>query len=75
MEADQKMVKLEQMGVVDGIITEDGDVVALGARLVLTKLVLKSNCSSTFVIFCKLYLRQIANLAIILRIMIWLRTK
>ena len=37
------MVKLEQDGVVDGIISEDSDLVALGARLLLTKLSRKSN--------------------------------
>ena len=37
------MVKLEKDGQVDGIITEDGDAIALGGRLVLAKLEMKSN--------------------------------
>ena len=42
-EADQQMVKLEQEGMVDGILSEDGDIVALGGKLVLAKLSRKSN--------------------------------
>jgi len=42
-EADQQMVKLEQDGAVDGILSEDGDIVALGGKLVLAKLSRKSN--------------------------------
>jgi 5'-3' exonuclease len=34
-EADQQMIQLERDGVVDGIISEDGDEVALGAKLLL----------------------------------------
>ena len=42
-EADQQMVKLEKDGVVDGIFSEDGDIVALGGRLVLAKLSRKAS--------------------------------
>ena len=37
-EADQQMVRLEKDGVVDGIITEDGDLVVLGANVVFCKM-------------------------------------
>jgi len=37
------MIRLEKDGVVDGIILEDGDEVALGAKLLLTKFTRKTN--------------------------------
>ena len=43
LEADQQMVKLEKDGIVEGIITEDGDIVGLGARRVLCKYSRKTN--------------------------------
>ena len=42
-EADQQMIKLEMDGVVDGIISEDGDEIALGARRLLCKMSRKNN--------------------------------
>lgn len=42
-EADQQLIKLEKDGIVDGIISEDGDEVANGARHLLCKMSRKSN--------------------------------
>lgn len=50
-EADQQMVRLEKDGIVDGIISEDGDEVALGAKLLLTKMSRKSNGEFQFKVF------------------------
>ena len=38
LEADQQMVALEQDGIVDGIMSEDGDTIANGAKVVYCKL-------------------------------------
>ena len=50
-EADQQMVQLEKDGVVDGIISEDGDIIALGGKLVLCKISRKSNGDYQFKVF------------------------
>ena len=42
-EADQQMVQLEKDGIVDGIISEDGDEVAPGEKLLLTEVCRKTN--------------------------------
>jgi len=42
------MIQLEKDGVVDGIISEDGDEVALGARLLLTEFTRKTNGEHKF---------------------------
>eukprot|EP00956_Cyclotella_meneghiniana_P011249 scaffold15816_cov70-Cyclotella_meneghiniana.AAC.16 len=50
-EADQQMVQLEKDGVVHGIITTDGDIVALGAKRVLCKMSRKNNGQYQFKVF------------------------
>lgn len=50
-EADQQLVQLERDGIVDGIISEDGDEVALGARRLLCKMSRKSNGDYQFKLF------------------------
>ena len=45
-EADQQLVKLEKDGVVDGIATEDGDLVVLGGKKVYTKMSTKDGHAS-----------------------------
>ena len=50
-EADQQMVQLERDGVVDGVISEDGDIVALGAKRVLCKMSRKNNGHFQFKVF------------------------
>ncbi|KAL7528196.1 hypothetical protein ACHAXR_002318, partial [Thalassiosira sp. AJA248-18] len=50
-EADQQMIKLEQDGIVDGIISEDGDEVALGAKILLCKMKRKSNGEYQFKVY------------------------
>ena len=52
-EADQQMVKLEQDGVVDGIYSEDGDIIALGGMFVLAKMSRKSNGEYQFKLFIR----------------------
>ena len=46
-------MKLEQDGIVDGLISEDGDLVALGAKVILTKLEQKNG-----VCFARVFLRE-----------------
>ena len=41
--ADQQMIKLERKGLVDRIITEDSDLVALGAKRIICKMSRKNN--------------------------------
>eukprot|EP00985_Skeletonema_marinoi_P025390 scaffold18626_cov141-Skeletonema_marinoi.AAC.1 len=50
-EADQQMIQLEKDGIVDGIISEDGDEIALGARRLLCKMSRKSNGDYQFKLF------------------------
>ena len=51
LEADQQMIKLENDGIVDGIISEDGDAVANGAKCVLSKMSRKSNGDYQFKVY------------------------
>jgi len=45
-EADHQLVMLEKQGIIDGAITQDSDVIALGCPLVITKINKKNgNCS------------------------------
>eukprot|EP00957_Ditylum_brightwellii_P193320 14719333-Ditylum_brightwellii.AAC.1 len=50
-EADQQMVQLEKDNVVDGIISEDGNEIALGIQLMLYKMSCKSNGDYQFHVF------------------------
>ena len=50
-EADQQMIQLERDGVVDGIITEDSDIVALGAKRIICKMSRKNNGKIQFKVF------------------------
>lgn len=50
-EADQQMIQLEKDGIVDGIISEDGDEIALGAKRLLCKMSRKSNGEYQFKLF------------------------
>lgn len=54
-EADQQMIQLEKDGIVDGIISEDGDEIALGARRVLCKMSRKNNLQYQFKLFDREY--------------------
>ena len=50
-EADQQLIQLERDGIVDGIISEDGDEIALGAKCLLCKMSRKSNGEYQFKLF------------------------
>mmetsp|Transcript_22307 Transcript_22307/g.36684 ORF Transcript_22307/g.36684 Transcript_22307/m.36684 type:complete len:659 (+) Transcript_22307:219-2195(+) len=50
-EADQQMIQLEKDGIVDGIISEDGDMIALGAKRLLCKMSRKANGEYQFKLF------------------------
>ena len=51
LEADQQMAKLEKDGIVDGIISEDGDMIANGAKRVFSKMSRKSNGDLQFKVY------------------------
>mmetsp|Transcript_22780 Transcript_22780/g.35232 ORF Transcript_22780/g.35232 Transcript_22780/m.35232 type:complete len:248 (-) Transcript_22780:217-960(-) len=60
-EADQQLIQLEKDGIVDGIISEDGDEIALGAKRLLCKMSRKSNGDYQFKLFERERLLSVSN--------------